>query len=42
MPRFETLINPDRDSESRVASQFAARGNRRRLRVFLRWRGGAA
>ena len=35
MPRFETLINPDRDSESRAASEPAVRGNRRRLRVFL-------
>lgn len=35
MPRFETLINPDQDSESRAASELARRGNRRRLRVFL-------
>lgn len=35
MPRFETLINPDRDSESRPRPSPPCARNRRRLRVFL-------
>lgn len=35
MPGFETLINPFRENESGIAAELAARGNRRRLRVFL-------
>ncbi len=32
---FESQINPARESETHAASEIAARGNRRRLRVFL-------
>jgi uncharacterized protein involved in exopolysaccharide biosynthesis len=36
MTNFETLINPARPYETEVATELAVRGNRRRLRVFLR------
>ncbi|UCV08581.1 GumC family protein [Dechloromonas denitrificans] len=36
MTNFETLVNPARPYETDVAAELAVRGNRRRLRVFLR------
>lgn len=36
MTNFETLVNPARPYETDVAAGLAVRGNRRRLRVFLR------